>query len=366
MILYKKHPTGKIGTWEISITEEGEDTLLKIETAKVLGGKRVSNFSPVTGKNIGRVNETTPAQQAKLELESRVRKQLDRGYVKTLEQCQSESQATNTLGLTKPMLLQTYKPELVEDWDNAVVQVKLDGHRALYDGLLYSRGGKKINVPHIEEALQGCKLHLDGELYIHDQTVDLDDIGSLVKNEKADKSKLNYYVYDVVMDAPYSERYKALENFTKTLPADSPVILVGNHKVKNHIEAENLRKLFVSSYYEGAVVRHGNSGYMSDKRSSSTLKLKEYLDAEFKIVEVIKGKPKRSNGEVYQVAIYVCETEEGERFKVTAPGTMLEKHEAYINGDTALGKFLTVKYFCFSKKRKVPKQPIALRIRADI
>ena len=75
------------------------------------------------------------------------------------------------------------------------------------DGVLYSRQGKEIDLPHIVEAIVSAgldHLHLDGEIYWHGKT--LQEIGSLIKRPREESLSLKYWLYDVVSDEPYSAR----------------------------------------------------------------------------------------------------------------------------------------------------------------
>ena len=167
--LYKAHKTS-VGYWEITAYQGGETgAYLLIRHAKSDDATPVEQTVQVKPKNVGRANETTPMQQANLEMNSRINKQLDKGYV--FNRPELGSVVKNTLGLEKPMLatpIQKVKPETI-DWENAWLQPKLDGNRALFkNGVLYSRQGKEINLPHITEALSsiGTDVHFDGELSV--------------------------------------------------------------------------------------------------------------------------------------------------------------------------------------------------------
>ena len=63
--LYKNH-SGRIGSWE----GWTEGNIVHSRSCTVLGGSWVPSQYTAVGKNIGRSNETTPEEQAILELES--------------------------------------------------------------------------------------------------------------------------------------------------------------------------------------------------------------------------------------------------------------------------------------------------------
>lgn len=361
--LYKNNATGT-GWWKVSLPDCDPPGFL-IEYAKSDTAKSVSKFHPTVAKNINRSNQTTSWEQAVLEAESKWRKQLDRGY--SVERPVKGERPTNTLGLLKPMLATPFekiKPETI-DWDNAYVQPKLDGHRAMFkDGTLYSRQGKEINLPHIVEAIVSAgldHLHLDGEIYWHGKT--LQEIGSLIKRPREESRSLKYWLYDVVSDEPYSVRAKVLE-VAYTPAVDTALEFTPTYRVGNQERLKELHTEFKELGYEGTILRHGTTGYEDDKRSRNLIKVKDYDEAEFKIVSGKLGVPYQSEGVEYQCCVYVCECEGG-TFDVTAPGTMQEKDAAWRNLDDAIGQMLTVKFWNLSKDR-IPQQPVALRIREDV
>lgn len=362
--LFKNH--GKsTGAWEIGIQEHSNGRVfLVIRHRKTLDGADVENSVEVLGKNIGRANETTCLQQAQLELESRVKKQLDKGYVRTVEE--ADAPATNSLGLRKPMLahpIDKVKPEKI-DWENAFGQPKLDGHRGLTDSIMYSRNGKEIRLPHIRDFLGDHQLlgaGLDGELYVHGML--LQDIGSLVKKPREESKQVKYYVYDVMLDMPYSERrewlQEALGRFSQS--ADSPVILLPSVPVTSREELTELHTGWLGEGYEGSILRHGLTGYEDGKRSVSLLKVKGFEDSEFKVVGCQRGTPKFG----YEVPVWTCQVGPNKFFKVTAAGTMQEKDQQWRDFESYIGKLLTVQFFGFSKDG-IPLLPVALRWREDV
>lgn len=366
--LYKNHD-GQIGDWLIKAVSlephlEGGAAQLQISHTKVVGGKAVTKIVPVEGKNIGRANETTPAQQAVLELDSRVNKQLDKGYVRTLEA--ATAPATNSLGLEKPMLahpIDKVKPEAI-DWDDAWGQPKLDGHRCLVNGIMYSRNGKEILLPHIRDFLGDHSLldkKLDGELYVHGHL--LQDIGSLIKKPREESLQLQYHVYDVISPASYADRHAWLADVMSSALADgdSPVRLVPAVRVASRDELTKLHAAWLEAGYEGSMLRHGKAGYQADKRSASLLKVKDFEDIEATVIGVERGTP---NGE-FEVPVWSLMLPNGKQFKATAHGDMQQKHAQWEMRHTYLHRQLTVQIFGYSKDG-IPLLPVALRWREDV
>jgi DNA ligase-1 len=364
--LFKNH-SGVIGDWVIR-AEEGTagEAFLVIAHTKVLGGKAVEKRQAIAGKNIGRSNETTPSQQAVLELDSRVNKQLDKGYVRT--QAEAIAPATNSLGLEKPMLahpIADIDPAKI-DWDNAFAQPKLDGHRCLFkNGTLYSRNGKVINLPHIVMAIEAAglsHLHLDGELYLHGTL--LQDIGSLVKKPRAESLELRYHLYDVVMDAPYRERFQTLVGAMPLEPAS--LKLVPAMPVYSTAELDKVHQAHLTLQYEGTILRQGLLPYQDGKRSWQLLKVKDFSDGEFIVIGCEPGTP---NGDL-QVPVWTLANPDGitdaaKKFKATAHGTAEQKHAQWEMRGFHMGRPLTVQFFGRSKDG-VPLLPVSLRWKEDV
>jgi hypothetical protein len=64
------------------------------------------------------------------------------------------------------------------------------------------------------------------------------------------------------------------------------------------------------------------------------------------------------------MAVFTCHTAEGHPFDVTSPGKLEEKRAAWQNRDSYIGKWVTVKYQCYTETEKpVPFQPVAKAIR---
>lgn len=360
--LYQNHGNS-IGYWEGWVESDG---MVVVKYAKKLDGKPVEKCYQAKPKNVGRSNETTAYEQGILELESKARLKIDKGYVETLEEAQKPS--TNSLGLLKPMLatpIDKIKPEKI-DWENTYAQPKLDGHRALHEGMLYSRQGKELYMPHITQAIQDYDLdhlHLDGELYIHG--VVLQDIGSLIKKNRPESVSVEYHVYDIIEDSPFIDRIQKVSDILSQIHHHIPIKVVPTHRVRDMDQLMELHSVFRQNGYEGTMLRFGNEGYQDGKRSRTLLKMKEFQDEEFIIIGYKEGVPYISDGNTYRVPVWVCQTSEGNTFDVTAAGAMFEKNQQWVSRDNLVGKPLTVKFHYYSKDG-IPQLPVALRFREDV
>jgi DNA ligase-1 len=376
--LFKVHSNGEVGDWQIMVATKDATVVMQRKSRKKLDGKAV--LTPtyfMEGKNIGRANETTPLEQAILEAKSKVSKQLDKGYV--IDRPEAGAAVTNTLGFKKPMLATAI--DKVKAWQFPVyASRKFDGHRMLatvVDGavVLYSRGGKKVDVAHICDILQRAYeayllgnygwdgTTIDGEVYLHGAT--LQRISSLVKKPKIESRTLTYNIYDAINpDRDYEDRLNYIRSMTVDLDHDF-VRCTDTVKVENQADLDALHSKFLSEGYEGTMVRHGDTGYEDGKRSKSLMKMKDFQDAEFEIIGYTEGKPYIREMATYQVPIYRCRADNGSTFDCTAPGTMEEKHALWMSRDTDVGQLLTVKFFNLTPDG-LPFLPVALRMREDI
>lgn len=424
--LYKNH--GKtIGIWSISIAGESSlECKLLIQHAKSLDGKVVNSSVNVKGKNIGRANETTAYEQAQKELASRVKKQLDKGYVRTQEE--AKAPATNALGLQQPMLAARWDQRKAKlspfDLHHSCIQPKLDGNRMLAQGgKAWTRGGKiRTTVDHILKELADAGLEglgLDGELYIHG--VRLQDINSLVKKFRPSQhpnlpsnltghyspelvaqlgtDDLEFHVYDVFStDLTYPDR---LDLLAKRIPHNLPhVKLVPTYALRGGDEdraslddvfasVDRKHEEFVANGYEGAVVRLSHGIYEA-KRSLQLLKVKDFVDAEFEIVGVEERQASSTevstafveeltrvygfdaatmvdSGVIHlRSGVWVLRTADGKTFNTTIQGDMFEKHKFFTEAleGNYLGRMLTVRYIYLSTEG-IPQIPVALQFREN-
>jgi len=109
--------------------------------------------------------------------------------------------------------------------------------------------------------------------------------------------------------------------------------------------------------FEGTMVRDPGMNYEINKRSYSLLKLKDFIDAEYRIVGVIDGA-----GSDTGLAIFELETDSGERFNCRPEGSQENRAHLFENRRELVGKYLTVRYFELSKDG-IPIFPVGVSIR---
>ena len=289
------------------------------------------------------------------------------------------------------------------------VQPKLDGLRCVSyatrspanantnDGAtvtLQSRTGAFFTgLPHIAAALRPYLLQhpsvvIDGELYT-DQ-MPFEELAGLIKKKKitaADTERLKkvkYHVYDIYdhsrHNMPFSERHavlasavrrcgcvandtsytaseRILRSNTAEAVAAAVVVLVRTEKIAVLAEFRRLFSEFVEAGYEGIMLRNAAGEYRANYRSNDLQKYKEFLEDEYRIIGFTQGEG-RDAGAV----IWLCETADGKEFTVRPRGTMEQRREWFNDGDSYIGKNLTVVYQELTEEGK-PRFPVGKAVR---
>ncbi len=352
--LYKIDNKGKTREWTIEIdggkyrTTHGEKNGKLVTTA----------WTECVGKNVGRSNETTPAEQAKLEADAIVIKQQEKGYM---------DKPVKVHG--GPMLAKKYEDfQKKLEWP-VYSQPKLDGIRCVVDRQgMFSRNGKPIvAAPHIFEELKDIVkkypdfVGFDGELYNHTLKHNFNKICSLVKRlkcsaEELEESKniIEYWVYDWTdTSLIFSERYELLKSLVKGCKY---VKLVPTVKISNQKELDADYEYYIEKGYEGQMVRIDD--VYEDKRSKFLLKRKEFMTEEFEIVSIEEGLGNRAGMAGFARMV----TKDGKEFKSNIKASWEELTDYLDNADDYEGKMATVQFFAYTPDG-IPRFPYLLTVR---
>ena len=383
--LYKKTSTGAIQTWKISVVQEVDSKvpIIAIVWGQLDGRKQLTTEEVPEGKNIGKANETTPWEQAISQMNSEWEKRLKKGYVLTQEA--AEKGTTNEIieGGIFPMLAHVFDKQEKKITYPALAQPKLDGHRCIgqyaQDDItcsfsLWSRTRKPINsVPHITQALRVLFRDMDidypfvdGELYNHAYRENFEDLTSFIRQDepKAGHEVVQLHIYDLPMDGynnlERQNRLSAMKERAEELNLDC-LQFVETRIVNNREELMQAYEDFMEQGYEGAIVRNVGGMYKY-KRSYDLQKVKQFDDDEFTIVDV----KEQTKGKMKGLAVFVCETKEGNRFDVKLKGKLDDLRQYVLNPALAVGRQLTVQFQGYTRKNNVPRFPVGLRFREDI
>ena len=366
--LYSLNTNGSIQQWIISV-----DGCTIIKEYGQVGGKIQTTEDTVrSGKSIGRSNETSCEEQATAEAKAQWEKKLKSGYVKTKKEAKEGTvDADFVTGGVEPMLAHKFRDHESKIEYPCYSQPKLDGIRCIAIiemgvATLWTRTRKPITgVPHIIKALEQQfpqydgdttedRTILDGELYNHSYKDRFEDIVSFCKQvtPKHGYQIVQYHVYDMVDGCAFTERTDRI----KSSGFVNPLVAV---KTTYTLNAEELMEQFNEDRndgYEGTMVRNADSLY-ENKRSYNLQKIKEFDDAEFKIVGVKSGR-----GRMSECAIFTCATSKGDLFDCKMEGSLDRLKEILLDSRNVIGKMLTVRYQGFTNG-KMPRFPIGVSVR---
>ncbi len=351
--LFAKSKTGAIKQWRIDV----EGSTITVYHGQV-GGKQTEQVHTVTkGKNIGKANETSPAQQARSEALSKWNKQQDKDYRENVEDIPQS---------TLPPLAKKY-----QDFKNALgneydALCKYDGvrctmfyNKADHTFIFQSRGGKDYPViQKIADALYSMiwqyrpKMVIDTELYNHG--LHLEDITSAVKKHNKNTECLSAYVFDMFDPSQpnqiWEDRYK---NYISNVNDTGLIRPVKAVRIKSEEQMFARHDFFTGLSYEGLVLRKLGTPFVFGHRTSDFQKYKVPLDKEFQVTHFDIDK----NG----CAVPICRIEnticpERNHFKAPLLGTREYQQEIAQNQEKYIGKHLKVVFEAYSKYG-VPAKP---------
>lgn len=258
--------------------------------------------------------------------------------------------------MIKPMLAHKFSEHSAKIRWPAMVQPKLNGIRCIAaGGRFFSRNAKEFtSVKHLAKHVPKNDSVIDGELYHHDMT--FQQIASAVKRIKPnlDSHKIQYWVYDCIMDAPYEKRYGYLERLFEDNPT---VFVVPCFTIETESDLAKHHAKFMEFGFEGTIIRNIDSPYETDTRSYNLQKYKDFVDREYKIIGAKEG-----TGKEVGLVIWVCETEESRTFDVRPRGTYKERERLFKERNKHIGKTLTVRYQNLSDGG-TPIFPVGIAIR---
>jgi len=378
--LYTKTSTGAINQWEIWVASSVSQELQATVWTRYgqVGGKLMeTNDTIKEGKNVGKANATTPYEQAVKEAQAKWTKQKKGGYVETPEAAQAGEVDALITGGIDPMLAHYYMEVITDDrtgevtyildadakkikWP-AYVQPKLDGIRCAGEdnGGMWTRSRKPItSCPHLSDSIKELSaimpkgIFLDGELYNHALKADFEEIASAVRKGIATEksSKMEYHLYDLVSPGTFEERSQALAALLDGY--DGPVKLVKTIKVNSHEELVTAYEAFRAEGYEGLMVRNAGALYQN-KKCTDLLKVKPFNDDEFVIVGFTEGSGKLQG----HLGTWICRTKEGAEFETAMNGPQPKLKEYFENGQSYIGKLLTIRFQGYTGANKVPRIP---------
>lgn len=359
--IYKRTSTGKVQEWTIEIDNDKYRTI-----SGQVGGKSVeSEWTTAKGKNLGKKNETSAADQALKEATAKRTLKLEKEY-------KEDATDVDQLTFPSPLLAKEY----TEHKDKAIFpywsQPKLDGVRCIINAQgMWSRNGKLIvSAPHIRASLgpifeRHPNLELDGELYNHKLKHNFDKIISLVRKTKPTAEELaesaeivEYWIYDIRDgEKDFDERYDFMreELFIKGSPVFDYCKLVQTIECTNQDGADALYAEYQADGFEGQMIRLKGAKY-EFKRSANLLKRKEFMDDDFLILDITEGEGNRSG-----MAGYMSfETKEGKPFKANMRGGEEYYKELLVNKALRINKKKATVRFQNYTPDGIPRFPVVV------
>jgi DNA ligase-1 len=355
-ILYRKNKMG-VGSWRIWSV----DNRIQIAHSISSGGAEIIHEELVHEGLGGR----TLSEQIQSRIDSRIKKQRDRGYVDSIDDALNNP-LTNMLDLPPAMLAK--RLDSMRGWaGHYVMQPKLDGFRCMIarteKGVIaYTRGGIELTaITHITDPLQD-KLPdgvvLDGEIYQHGLSLQV--IASRAKRLQNGTGHLVYNVYDSVGTSSFEDRYQDAQDVIENVN-DKHMIMVQNEYVKTEAHMWEMYHRYREMKYEGGILRSLRMPYEPGTRSSGLIKVKsrdiDVRDHDFEVVDVLAG----SDG----LGILVCKMFNGKTFKTLAPGDHGQKRFTLDNKAQFIGRMVTVQYANLTDDG-IPFHCVAIRFKETI
>lgn len=260
---------------------------------------------------------------------------------------------------------------------------KLDGvrsHFKLRNGLVHtvSRGGKtydgatkhlRENPKLIEFFESNPDIILDGELYHHG--INLQKLSGTARLDEWEPrcEILQYWIYDIADESKtFEERLVELKKLQEFFKDEIDIKVIDHIKLSGYSTIKKQHDKWVGEGYEGLVMRKPNAKYKFGKRTSDWVKLKEYKDDTFTVVDWVPGL-RPIEDMCFILALHGHENDdifnEDNSFKAKPMGDRESKQE-YINDiNNLIGQKADVKFFNYSDK-KIPTQPVFKAFRYDI
>jgi ATP-dependent DNA ligase len=218
-----------------------------------------------------------------------------------------------------------------------------------------SRGNKQwLCAQHIVDALQVVfakypNLMLDGELYCDKYAKDFNAISKLIKRTKPTaqdlanaKKYIRFHWYDVCDEEEnFTERNELIKEIMKEFGKElkDTVVYVETYRARNLEDLKEFHGQFLNDSYEGTMVRQDVPYEFS--RTSAIMKMKDFVDDEFLIVDVEEG-----GGNKTGLAVKcILKFHDGRLFPSTIKGQFPMLKEIWENKDAYIGKYATCKYF---------------------
>jgi len=356
--LYKTTATGATQICNISVYGK----CIITEWGQQFGVMQTKRDTIESGKNIGKLNETTPEQQTRFEAKSKWNRKVKSGY--------SVAESTNT---------KVNLPMKVKSWTQGKLPPKVsfplystpkfNGVNATYrltNGklVLTSRGGDILpSIPHIEGQLLPLMEYfniteLNGELYIHGEYLQY--ITAAVRKSNELSVKLQFIIFDIPsMDAVFESRVELFQPISDYLLEQynednititpTPVTIC-----ESHDDIEECYDKAIADGLEGTVIKHPLAMYKHNIRSNRMWKYKKAQSIEVLITGMTLDKNNQP--------VFTC-THNNQLFSCKPKGTAAERQAIVDSFDTEyLDHWYTIEFETYSATG-IPLKPVGIALR---
>jgi hypothetical protein len=292
------------------------------------------------------------------------------GKRRFLDKCYEgyHTEGTNSNISFEPMLADKYKftqfetltpnkwGKQLSKWPAVYFQPKIDGVRCLMthqaSGVIKTSRKNRV-YPHLKHLDKDVELLLsvlppgtllDGELYNHE--LPFEEITSIVRrtvNVRPDEYKIQYWVFDILSDGQFEERYLRLFNaYEQVKDKLKYIILVPIYQLPSEDKILEYLDMFEQAGYEGLVLRKtGPKTNYIQGRTANLLKVKKFISSEGQVIEVKESSATEAG--CAQFVLY--DPTINSRFDVRPSGSFEQRREWLKHPELVLGKTYTYKYF---------------------
>lgn len=295
--LFESNSKGNLKEWNLFAVKKNNEYFIKTKYGRK-DGALISNYRQIkSGKNKGKINETTIEEQTIKEADAKFEKQQKNGYQQNQETKQTKEEPFF------PMLALDFNKRGKDISFPCFVQPKLDGVRGCMftensNTKIYSRNYNEYFVfDHIKQNVNIPEnLIIDGELFTFNIPFEVltgiskrSSVDKLKKEQKDQLKLIKFYVFDLYdksnTSLDFDQRYKLLEDLVNKNLLGPNVVLVKTKEMLNKSDLSKINASFISEGYEGTMLRNKKGAYKLKNRSKDLQKYKLFYDDEFKIID---------------------------------------------------------------------------------
>lgn len=252
------------------------------------------------------------------------------------------------------------KPMLASDWDESKIrfpllaQPKVDGVRALnMVGKLTGRSLKPFKNKFVTAKFgHSTLLGLDGEMAAnHECHPDLCRLTSSALGTITGEPFVLWWLFDYIRpdtaELPYNNRLEALQAKLANMkseghPLAAHLRMMPTHYIRTKEELDDIDAKFLAAGYEGTIVRDPFGVHKqgrSTAREGGLLRIKRFLDFEFRVAEVLEGEENQNEAQINELGQTFRTSHQANKVANGMVGAM----EGYVVSDVRQGQNLVLR-----------------------